>query len=202
MKKILFAISALFVVLSLGAQTPKQSEQGKKFKEGVEEFRKAAKDRLQSEHVAYLTNELELTPEEAQAFWPVYNKAQEEQKKNHCELSAAKKALKDAVKEGKGESELKKALTAYNKARTSQRYVIGDYQSQFEKILGVEKTAKLYIAEDSFRTRQIHRLGDSGRGPQKPGVARPQDGRQQGASREQGSSRRQGGFHQRQESQK
>lgn len=179
MKKILFAISALFVVLSLGAQTPKQSEQGKKFKEGVEEFRKAAKDRLQSEHVAYLTNELELTPEEAQAFWPVYNKAQEEQKENHCELSAAKKALKDAVKEGKGESELKKALTAYNKARTSQRYVIGDYQSQFEKILGVEKTAKLYLAEDSFRTRQIHRLGDGS-----------------------GSSRRQGGSHQRQESQK
>ena len=202
MKKILFAISALFVVLSLGAQTQKQSEQGKKFKEGVEEFRKEAMERLQSEHVAYLTNELQLTPEEAQAFWPVYNKAQDEQRKNHCELSAAKKALKDAVKEGKGESELKKALTAYNKARTSQRYVIGDYQSQFEKILGVEKTAKLYIAEDSFRTRQIHRLGDGGKGPQKPGVARPQGGRQQGASREQGSSRRQGGSHQRQESQK
>lgn len=191
MKKILFAISALFMVLSLGAQSQKQSEQGKKFKEGVEEFRKGALERLQSEHVAYLTNELQLTPEEAQAFWPVYNKAQEEQKKNHCELSAAKKALKDAVKEGKGESELKNALTAYNKARASQRYVIGDYQSQFEKILGVEKTAKLYLAEDSFRTRQIHRLGDGGKGPQKPGVARPQGGRQQGASREQGSSRRQ-----------
>lgn len=191
MKKILFAISALFVVLSLGAQSQKQSEQGRKFKEGVEEFRKGALERLQSEHVAYLTNELQLTPEEAQAFWPVYNKAQEEQKKNHCELSAAKKALKDAVKEGKGESELKNALTAYNKARASQRYVIGDYQSQFEKILGVEKTAKLYLAEDSFRTRQIHRLGDGGKGPQKPGVARPQGGRQQGASREQGSSRRQ-----------
>lgn len=190
MKKILFAISALFMVLSLGAQSQKQSEQGKKFKEGVEEFRKGAMERLQSEHVAYLTNELELTPEEAQAFWPVYNKAQDEQRKNHCELSAAKKALKDAVKEGKGESELKKALTAYNKARASQRYVIGDYQSQFEKILGVEKTAKLYIAEDSFRTRQIHRLGDGGKGPQKPGVARTQGGRQQGASREQGSSRR------------
>lgn len=200
MKKILFAISALFVVLSLGAQSQKQSEQGRKFKEGVEEFRKGAMERLQSEHVAYLTNELQLTPEEAQAFWPVYNKAQEEQKKNHCELSAAKKALKDAVKEGKGESELKNALTAYNKARASQRYVIGDYQSQFEKILGVEKTAKLYLAEDSFRTRQIHRLGDGVKGPQKPGVARPQGGRQQGASREQGSSRRQGGSHQRQES--
>ena len=201
MKKFLFAISALFVVLSLGAQSHKQSEQGKKFKEGVEEFRKEAMERLQSEHVAYLTNELQLTPEEAQAFWPVYNKAQDEQRKNHCELSAAKKALKDAVKEGKGESELKKALTAYNKARTSQRYVIGDYQSQFEKILGVEKTAKLYIAEDSFRTRQIHRLGDSGRGPQRPGVARPQGGSERSKDGS-GSSRRQGGSHQRQESQK
>ena len=191
MKKIVLAISALFVVLSLGAQTPKQNEQGKKFKEGVEDFRKAAKDRLQSEHIAYLTNELELTPEEAQAFWPVYNKAQEEQKECFEKIGSSKKALKEAVKENKGEKEIQKALAEYNKVRTSQRNVFAEYEGEFVKVLGVVKTAKLYLAEDSFRTRQIHRLGDGGgKGPQKPGVARPQGGRQQG------------GTHQKQDSQK
>ena len=190
MKKIVLAISALFVVLSLGAQTPKQNEQGKKFKEGVEEFRKAAKDRLQSEHIAYLTIELELTPEEAQAFWPVYNKAQKEQKESFEKIGSSKKALKEAVKENKGEKEIQKALAEYNKVRTSQRNVFAEYEGEFVKVLGVVKTAKLYLAEDSFRTRQIHRLGDSGRGPQKPGVARPQGGRKQG------------GTHQKQDSQK
>lgn len=184
MKKFLLAISALFMVLSLGAQPQKQSgkEQGKSFKEGVEDFRKAAKERLQSEHVAYLTNELELTPEEAQAFWPVYNQAQKEQKESFEKIGASKKALKDAVKENKGEKEIEKALAEYNKVRASQRNVFAEYEEEFVKVLGVVKTAKLYLAEDSFRTRQIHRLGDS-KGP-RPGVSRPQ-----GGSREKGSQK-------------
>ena len=141
------------------------------------------RDRLQSEHVAYLTSELELTPEESQAFWPVYNKAQKEQKDNFEKIGAAKKALKDALKENKSEKEVAKALKEYNKVRTSVRNVFVDYEDEFVKVLGVTKTAKLYIAEDNFRTRQIHRLGD-GRGNQP--IARPQSGRKQ-AGKSQGA---------------
>ena len=175
MKKVMLALAALCVTVGMAAQQPQErpGKQGKFTKEDMENFKKAAQDRLQSEHVAYLTNELELTPEEAQAFWPVYNQAQAEQKANFEDLNAAKKALKAAVKEGKSDSEVKKALDAYNKAKAGQRNVIGEYQPKFEKILGVAKTAKLYLAEDSFRTRQIHRLSGNGngKGPQggKPG---------------------------------
>ena len=175
MKKFMLALAALCVTVGMAAQQPQErpGKQGKFTKEDMENFKKAAQDRLQSEHVAYLTNELELTPEEAQAFWPVYNQAQAEQKANFEELNAAKKALKAAIKEGKSDSEIKKALDAYNKAKSGQRNVIGEYQPKFEKILGVAKTAKLYLAEDSFRTRQIHRLSGNGggKGPQggKPG---------------------------------
>ena len=175
MKKFMFALAALCVTVGMAAQQPQErpGKQNRFSKEDVENFKKAAQERLQSEHVAYLTNELELTPEEAQAFWPIYNQAQAEQRANFEELAAAKKALKAAVKEGKSDSEVKKALDAYNKAKASQHDVIGEYQPKFEKILGVAKTAKLYLAEDSFRTRQIHRLSGNGngRGPQggKPG---------------------------------
>ena len=175
MKRFLIAVAALCIAAGLSAQQPQErpGKQTRFTKEDMENFKKAAQDRLQSEHVAYLTNELELTPEEAQAFWPVYNQAQAEQKANFAELQEAKKALKEAVKDGKSDSEVKKALDAYNKAKSGQRNAIGEYQSKFEKILGVAKTAKLYLAEDSFRTRQIHRLSGNGggNGPQggKPG---------------------------------
>ena len=33
------------------------------------------KEKIQSEKIAFLTTEIGLTPEEAQAFWPVYNQA-------------------------------------------------------------------------------------------------------------------------------
>ena len=34
------------------------------------------KEKIEAMKVAYLTNELELTVEESQAFWPVYNELQ------------------------------------------------------------------------------------------------------------------------------
>ena len=173
MKKILIAVSAMLMVLSLGAQQPQGRPEKKAFsKEDMENFKKNAQERLQSEHIAYLTNELELTPEEAQVFWPVYNKAHKEQMENYASLRKALKNLKLAVKEGKSEKEILEALEAYNKAKDGQRNVLADYQKDFIKILGVTKTAKLYVAEDSFRTRQLNRLGgNNGKGPQggKPG---------------------------------
>ena len=181
MKKILLAVSVLMLTVGLGAQQPQRSQKS------IEDFRKAAHEKLQSEHVAYLTMELDLTPEEAQAFWPLYNQAQAEQRESFHDFSAAKKELKAAVKEGKDDKEVKKALDAYVKAKAAQRYVIGEYQSKFEKILGVAKTAKLYLAEESFRTKQINRLGSGGKAPQNGN--RPQGGsRYQGGKRPQGNS--------------
>lgn len=178
MKKFLIAAAALLIGVAVFAQNQegRKPQQYKYSKEDVERFRQNAKDRIQSEHIAYLTAELELTPEEAEKFWPVYNKAHQEQMANNQNFRSALKALKAAIKEGKDESEIKDALDAYNKAKSGQRNVLADYQKDFIKIIGVTKTAKLYVAEDSFRTRQIHNL-TGGRG-QQPGV-RPQGNRQQ-----------------------
>ena len=178
MKKFLIAAAALLIGVAVFAQNQegKKLQQYKYSKEDVERFKQNAKDRIQSEHIAYLTSELELTPAEAEKFWPVYNKAHQEQMDNNQEFRNALKDLKMAVKEGKSEAEIKAALDAYNKAKSGQRNVLADYQKDFIKILGVTKTAKLYVAEDSFRTRQIHNLTGGGKG--QPGV-RPQGNRQQ-----------------------
>ena len=187
MKKTFIVALALLVWVALPAQNNRP--QGLT-KENIEKFKDGAKERIRSEHIAYLTAELELSPEEAQAFWPVYNQAADKQRAQHCEVSAAKKALKAAVKEGKSDSEIREALNAYNKARAAQHDIMAEYQKDFEKILGVAKTAKLYLAEDSFRTRQINKLGGgkSGGNRQNPGNRqyngqRPHTGPRQGAAK-------------------
>src|SRR5689334_13027544 len=52
------------------------------------------KENIESRHIAFITNQLQLTPEEAQVFWPVYNKYHAEVealRKNHVtELFSAK----------------------------------------------------------------------------------------------------------------
>lgn len=196
MKKFVIAAIALF----LGAMVFAQEQDGKKApqtrfsKEDVEKFRQGARDRIQSEHIAYLTSELELTPEEAEKFWPVYNKAHQEQMRNNQDYRKALKDLKTAVKEGRSEAEIKAALETYNKAKNDQRNVLADYQKDFIKILGVVKTAKLYVAEDSFRTRQIHNLtggkGQPGGQPQ-GGYGKGQAGfKSQNGKNEKGSGMR------------
>ena len=173
MKKIALAISALCIALTLGAQQPS----GTQDRQGERPSKEEMKNRLESEHVAYLTSELELTPEEAASFWPVYNKAQAEQKACFEKIGAAKKALKEAVKENKGEKEIAKTLSEYNKVRTSRHNVFAEYESDFVKVLGPVKTAKFYLAEDAFRTKQINRLGGKGHGPGDGGGMRPQGDR-------------------------
>ena len=196
MKKFVIAAIALFLGAMVFAQEQgdKKGPQTRFSKEDVEKFRQGARDRIQSEHIAYLTSELELTPEEAEKFWPVYNKAHQEQMRNNQDYRKALKDLKTAVKEGRTEAEIKAALETYNKAKNDQRNVLADYQKDFIKILGVVKTAKLYVAEDSFRTRQIHNLtGGKGQPGVKPqgGYGKGQDGfKPQNGKNEKGSGMR------------
>lgn len=158
MKRIAILISALCLALSVSAQPAQQGGRREGRPEGRFN-REEMMSRIQSEHIAYLTAELSLTPEEAQVFWPVYNKAQKEQAEQHKTVRDAERELRSAVKDNKGDKEIKKALDNYNKAKAAQKDILAGYQEDFIKAIGVEKTAKLYIAEDSFRTKQINRLG-------------------------------------------
>jgi len=193
MKKIMLAALSLLMGLSLSAQHngnwQKSNQQYKYSKEDMQKFRENAMSRIRSEHIAYLTAELDLSPEEAQAFWPVYNKAAEEQRAEHMEFADAKRALKSAVKEGKSEKDVREALNTYLKAKASQHDIMGGYQKEFEKILGIEKTAKLYLAEDSFRTRQINKLGGGGQGKGGKAGMNSQNGKRPQGNQRQGQNR-------------
>ena len=61
---ILKTIAALAVVLMT---VPSFAQDGKGKRD------ESWKEKMRSEKIAFLTNEISLTPEEAQLFWPVYN---------------------------------------------------------------------------------------------------------------------------------
>ena len=162
-------LAASALVLSAFAQAPQQKP-GKNA-----EFRKQQKERLQAEKIAYITSQLELTPEEAQVFWPVYNKAQAELKDANKAVGDKMKAVKTAIKEGADDAEVGKLLKEYTKARGEKKDVLAAYSDQFVKAVGPVKAAKLYIAEEGFRKQQIGRLGGQG-GGQRPGRPENPDG--------------------------
>ena len=150
MKQIVTVLLALAVSLSAMAQ--------KKDHKGPDH------ERFEAEKVAYITQQLSLTAEEAQVFWPVYNQAQKEQRECFRALRLQKKALREAIDAGKSDAEIKPLLDAYLKARAEMKDPMAEHRADFVKAIGETKTAKLYLSEDGFRNVALRQMAGQGRG--------------------------------------
>jgi Spy/CpxP family protein refolding chaperone len=127
-------------------------------------------EKMMSEKIGYLTSELELTPEEAQAFWPVYNKIAEKNREQNMAVGKAYKALTQALKEGTAsDKEIDRLLDEYLAAKQAQKENGKNDVAQYRKVLPGKKVAKLYIAEENYRRHQINRMRPQ-HGPQGPKV--------------------------------
>lgn len=115
-------------------------------------------ERVKSEKIAFLTSEMDLSPEEAQVFWPVYNKADKER---FNAMEASFKAFRDmdeAIKANKSTKEISDLLKVYLKAQAASDSIDAKYAEEYLKILPAEKVAKLLVGEEKFRQNQINRL--------------------------------------------
>jgi len=141
-------ISALLVVSvsAFGQNNPPAADFGKQWQE-----------RLESEKIAFLTNEMSLTPKEAQAFWPLYNQAQKEQREAIEASMKAFSELDKALREGKTGKDVNSLLEKYTKAVDDQN-VSAKYLKEYLKVLPAEKVGKLLVGEEKFRQSQINRL--------------------------------------------
>lgn len=122
-------------------------------------------EKMKAARVAFLTTELDLSAEEAQSFWPVYNQAQEEKDAAYRETRTAYRALTEAIKAGKPDKEVASLLKAYLKASKVPAELDAEYASEFLKVLPATKVAKLYISEEKFRKMQFQNMQGPGRGP-------------------------------------
>lgn len=140
------------------------------------DFARQWQERIESEKIAFLTNEMSLTTKEAQAFWPLYNQAQKEQREAVENTMKAYMALDKALREGKTGKEVDTLLDRYLKAIEAQN-VSSKYAKEYLKVLPADKVARLFIGEEKFRQSQIHRLRQPMGGGGQPGMfggGRPQ----------------------------
>ena len=136
-------------------------------------------ERIKSEKIGFITAELELTPEEAQVFWPVYNKIEDEKKELQKKVKEAYAALTKALKEDTAnEKEINKLLDNYIAAKQAVQDAGRGNADKYRKVLSGKKVAKLYIAEEKFRRQNIRNLGGQKPqgGPQGGPQGRPHGG--------------------------
>ncbi len=151
MKKIILTLMVLVLAAGAGLQAQDNGKDKRNWQ-----------DRWKAEKIAFLTDAMELTSAEAEKFWPVYNKCESEKKDCFVASMEAYKALDEALQAGKSDSEVKALLDKYLEANESGKDIDRKYAAQYRKILSDKKVAKLFIAEESFRRQQIHRLHKNG----------------------------------------
>jgi Spy/CpxP family protein refolding chaperone len=136
-----------------------QPQGGPKGGHGKQDFEK-----IRAEKVAFITSEVGLTVEEAQAFWPIYNEIEQQQKELMMAERKAYAELNKALAEGKGND--KALLKAYINAKEANKNLQLAAADRYLKVLSVEKVAKFYTCEEKFLRQQIGRLrGGHGNGP-------------------------------------
>lgn len=114
-------------------------------------------EKMKAERVAFLTTAMELTPAEAEKFWPVYNSMEAERRASFGKVMRAYKALSDGVAAGKTDKELEVLVNDYTTANKNSHSIEAKYTPQLMKVLSVSKVAKLFVAEEEFRRQQIGR---------------------------------------------
>jgi len=117
-------------------------------------------EKVRSQKIAFLTQKMNLSPDEAQIFWPVYN-----------EFSALKKELNKKKRDVMVELKQK-----WDTATDAQKEAVADqmiafrmeeakldqsYHAQFKDLLPIDKVLKLYQAELQFKNYLMKQIRNS-----------------------------------------
>ncbi|MGX8704544.1 MAG: hypothetical protein ACSW8H_08885, partial [bacterium] len=121
------AIAAVMAAIFAPAALAQKADKGRFDKEAVME-------KLRAEKVALITNELDLTPEEAQVFWPIYNQAQAEKREALGNVRKLYREMNAASKDGRSEKEVEKLVKQYVEANSKASEIDAKYAPKFLKV--------------------------------------------------------------------
>ena len=169
--KILAAVISVFAFSH--AMTAQEDTKGPKGPKGPKGSRnEERRENIESLKIAFLTDKLGLTPEEAQQFWPVYNqyngKVEELRKKRRQDGKDVKQNL-----EGMSDKELEQAVDNDLVYRQKELDLQKEYNAKFKAVLPIKKVAKLYAAEEQFKMVLLNKLKDRRQPP--PPAPAPQN---------------------------
>ncbi len=122
-------------------------------------------DRIKAIKVAYITERLSLTPEEAEVFWPVYNEFESRKGEiNHKKRATGEEFVKN--QENLSDAEVTKMLDEINKLNKAESELTIQFDKKFREILTPAKVMKLYIAEVQFRNYLINKFREQHKPPE------------------------------------
>jgi hypothetical protein len=113
-------------------------------------------ERVKAQKVAFITERLDLTSEEAQKFWPIYNAF--EDKTNDIrqkELKDVRESMRRGnLSEGEAQKILDQFMTVEDKMHEAKKQLVRDLGNA----IPAQKILKLKAAEDAFNRKLMEQL--------------------------------------------
>ena len=119
---------------------------------------KTSKEQLiKSQKIAFFTDKIGLTPDEAEIFWPIYNSYWE--KKNKIIADRKNNMTYFAENSDKmSEDKMIKYADTYINYEMQLAKLLDEYHNKFKEILPIEKVMKIYLADYEFKAYLLNKI--------------------------------------------
>jgi hypothetical protein len=117
-------------------------------------------EKLNAYKIAFFTKKLNLTTQEAEKFWPVYNELQN----RRIALQSERAQLNRTVNTNElnmSEKELIDAADKLISIEVQEAMLAQEYHKKFKEILTPQKVVRLYQAENQYRMQLLQELRDN-----------------------------------------
>ena len=107
------------------------------------------KAKFHTDKVAYLTTRLELTSDESDKFWPIYNEFDDKR----IDIQMARYSMEGKIMMNRGsltDDEIIKFIKDINNSKLEEDQLNVKYNEKFLKILPPKKVLALYLAERGY----------------------------------------------------
>ena len=112
-------------------------------------------EKLKALKVAFITERLDLTQEEAQEFWPIYNTYEDNERKLRMDTFEERK---DLDIETLSETEANELINNFTKAENERHQLKQTFIEEIRKVLPAKKVILLKKAEDDFKRQMLEQF--------------------------------------------
>ena len=146
----LLSLAALLLTLTPAAHTQGGGRRGPRLAQ------------LENAKIAFITNRVALTQDQAQKFWPLYNEFSDRRR----ELNRNGRLLRRDMTEGMSDQQIRENFNQSFALRQQELNLEKEYFEKFQKVISLKQVAQLFVAERDFTREVIKRVAGA------PGQAR------------------------------
>ncbi len=123
--------------------------------------------KFEAQKISYITQQLDISPEQAQVFWPLYNDMKKKKDAFHEEFRQLMRQLRRGA-EKLNEKELATISDRIAELKVEKAIMQRTYHYEFKKVLSAKQIVGFHVADKDFQGMLLRRIkGEGGRHKQR-----------------------------------